>query len=434
MAIIQTGTHNDQDDAPQMEAFQSTRPLAVALVGVSGYGNAHYKLIKRAAERGHFQLKTATIINQSEEAEKCHEIESMGGQVYDDYAHMLADFKEQIDLCFIPTGIHQHAEMTQLALKAGANVYVEKPAAATIQHLNAMLAAEASSEGFVAVGFQHVYDPTSHWVKQLLLNGSIGKIRSIKSRALWPRSTTYYARNNWAGKLKLDNEWVLDSPFNNALAHPLNLMCFFAGDQLHESAMPQTVQAELYRANDIESPDTACIRIQTTNDVRIHFYASHSCPIKENPIIEISGESGTIHWSMERAQLLKNGAVVAERRCANFNEMLSIIGETMFRRCSDPNTLTCTLKMAKAHTLCVNAAHESSGIHKIPTEFLSTTHTPDDEEVVCIQDIQSILNRAYQEESLFSELEIPWAKSTEAFQLTNYSTFKLQSKTTLQEK
>ncbi|WPJ95178.1 Gfo/Idh/MocA family oxidoreductase [Coraliomargarita algicola] len=424
MATIQPGTHNTAD-VTQQEQAPKPRTLAVALVGVSGYGNAHYKLIKRAAERGLFQLKAATIINQAEEAEKCSEIESMGGRIYDDFARMLTDFKDKIDLCFIPTGIHHHAEMTRLALNAGANVYVEKPAAATIQLVNSMLDAEANSDQFVAVGFQHVYDPAARWVKQSILDGAIGQIHSIKSRALWPRSKSYYSRNNWAGKLQLASECVLDSPFNNALAHPLNLMCFFAGEKLHKSAMPQTVQAELYRAYEIESPDTACIRIQTTNGIRMHFYASHSCPSKENPTIEITGASGTILWSMERAQLLRNGIIEAEIPCANFKDMLGIIGESMFKRYSDSSILTCTLEMAKAHTLCVNAAHESSSIHTIPTQYLETIPSPEGEEFISIQNIQSITHQAYQNELLFSELNIPWAKSTTAFQLSNYTSFHL---------
>ncbi|MBC2602856.1 Gfo/Idh/MocA family protein [Puniceicoccus vermicola] len=399
------------------------KPLRVALVGASGYSKAHFKLISIASRQGLYRLVGAAVINQADEPERCREIEAMGGALYDDFDSMISQLAGQLDICFIPTGIHHHAPMTIAALKAGANVMVEKPIAATIQEVAEIRQCAKETGRFVAVGFQSIYDPATRWLKNALLHGAIGKIRSIRSRAMWPRPTTYYLRNNWAGHLKAGDQWVLDSPFNNALAHQLNMMCFLAGDEVNSSSRPATVQAELYRAMDIESADTACLRIITENEISLHYFASHSCIEKQDPIIEIIGESGVASWSLTEASFQPEGEPLQSVRCGSFPDLLRYIGSAIHSHSEEGETPLCGLDIAEAHTLCVNGAHESSAIHTIPSQFLSTQKFPNGESQIAINDLQSHIEQAYQQGKLFSEIGIPWATSGEKIDMRNYRQF-----------
>lgn len=178
---------------------------------------------------------------------------------------MLFELKGQIDLCFIPTGIPLHTSMSIAALEAGANVFVEKPVAGAIQDVRLIEKASIRHKRFVAVGYQNIYLPETVALKRFLVDGKLGEIKQLKSFAMWPRNSIYYNRNNWAGRLRCNNKWVLDSPFNNALAHFLNLLCFFAGNTINSSAELNWIEAELCRANSIESCDTATLRLKTRN-------------------------------------------------------------------------------------------------------------------------------------------------------------------------
>ena len=98
--------------------------LNVVLIGVSGFGDVHYRDLLRWHHAGKLNFAAAAVIDKANQREKCAEMEALGIRIYDDYRHMLA--AEQADLCCIPTGIAMHAPMSIAAMRAGMNVLVEK--------------------------------------------------------------------------------------------------------------------------------------------------------------------------------------------------------------------------------------------------------------------------------------------------------------------
>jgi len=203
--------------------------INAAIIGVSGFGSVHYADLIRYNERGELQIIGATIINQEEEAEKCSKLKSLGCEIFTDYKTMLEKFKGTLNICFIPTGISMHVPMAIDALKSGANVFVEKPVTALLSELQTLKKAEKASGKFVAVGYQTIYQPSIAKIKHAILNGKLGEVHTIKFCGISVRDKAYYSRNNWAGCIKNGKNWILDSPFNNAMAHQVNLICFFAG-------------------------------------------------------------------------------------------------------------------------------------------------------------------------------------------------------------
>ena len=131
--------------------------LRAAIIGVSGFGNVHYNDLKGQYESGLMKPVAAAIINQDEEKEKCEYLRSAGCEIFSDYKEMLAKHKGNIDICFIPTGIHLHRPMTIDALNAGANVFVEKPVVATYQEIAPMQEAAVKNDRYIAVGYQTMY-------------------------------------------------------------------------------------------------------------------------------------------------------------------------------------------------------------------------------------------------------------------------------------
>lgn len=320
---------------------------------------------------------------------------------------MLHERAGKLDLCTIPTSIHTHAALTIAALEAGANVLVEKPAAATLGEIDAMRAAETAAGRFVAVGFQALYDPVTLYIKQALLDGAIGDIQSMSCMGMWPRSDAYYARD-WVGTLKLGEAWVLDSPFNNAMAHQVNLMCFLAGTELGESANLKSTEANLMRARDIETTDTVALRIITSTGVPIHFFATHCSHESVDPEFVIRGRKGTIHWTLANVRLQRRGHGAEVFECLKGPPLRDALMDAVLERTAGHDQFVCGLDIAAVHTLCVAGAHLSATVHPFPKDLISRTPAGESFNTV-INGIDGVIRQAFEQERLFSEMDLPWA-------------------------
>jgi len=394
---------------------------SISLIGVSGFGEVHYTNFLQYHRENRLKLAAVTVINREQEEEKCRVLESIGCRVFSNTGEMFAEISGQCDLCVIPTGIHLHATMTTAALAAGFNVLVEKPAAATIQEVFAMQEAERKSGCFVAVGFQKLYAPEALTIKQAMLEGRLGRITSIRCRGLWPRPQSYYTRNQWAGKLRLGGSYVLDSPFNNAFAHEVVMGCFLAGSELFQTAELSSIEAEIYRAREIESCDTACFRVITASGLPLSFFFSHACQVSEDPGILITGENGEIRWGYDSLEL-SGSAEKLHISLLSPQEIREAMMNAVLEKINDPSRFVCNLEIAAAHTICVNAAQESAVVTSIPAHFL-TTHGIDGASQPAIHDFQPIVARCFEKNCLFSEVGIPWSRPGKVFPIHNYRFF-----------
>lgn len=340
----------------------SPQPARVAIIGVSGYGSIHLQLARESRERHEVEITAAAIINPQDEAANIAELRGHGTEIFTDYREMLRAHAGRIDLCLIPTGIHWHARMTIAALKAGANVLVEKPLAGSLAEVEEVRLAEQCTGRFVAVGFQDFYEPGTAWLKQEIDRGVVGDIASVRFLGVWPRSRGYFTRNNWAGRLRVDGVPVMDSPLNNAFAHFVMLSLYFVGgDTL------TLEDAELLRAHDIESFDTAVVRSRTGRGVRLWFGTSHACQETVEPEILITGSRGEAGWRYESEAWWRAADGTAARR-----PLLDITGarRAMFaaalRRLQDPAVPVCTSELAGRHTALIESIHRQAHIGTVP--------------------------------------------------------------------
>ena len=99
---------------------------------------------------------------------------------YTDYREMLE--KEDLDIVSVcPRWVTDHVEMVLACLEAGCHVYCEKPMTATLADGD-LIVETATQKGLkVAVSHQEVYFPSTHALKQLLQDGRIGQVESIRA-------------------------------------------------------------------------------------------------------------------------------------------------------------------------------------------------------------------------------------------------------------
>jgi predicted dehydrogenase len=365
----------------------------------------------------------ATIINPESEVFICQRLRQLGVPIFASFDEMIGRLAGKLDLCLIPTGIQSHAPMTIAALRAGANVVVEKPLAATLQDIDSIRAEEKRTGRWVAVGFQDLYVPETHTIKRELLAGKIGQLQRIVAVGQWPRSHHYYTRNNWAGRVQIGHDWVLDSPVNNALAHYLNLCLFWAGTAPEAAAQLATIQAGLYRAQKIESFDTLSLRLGTATGVVIDFHGTHSGTKNAPPEISLYGSEGRIHWVYDRQYTItRPGHAPETHRLLEFLGARMAVGEAAVRKCTEPGTFVCSAALARTHTQVINLLHEKFPIVGVPSTALENA-TDADERFTRIKGVDAAIERAVTTGSLLGGPQTPWAVTPEIVGARNYERF-----------
>lgn len=104
-----------------------------------------------------------------------------GTKMYDEYRELLAS--KEIDAVLISTPDHQHAPQAVHAVRAGKDVYLQKPAALTIAEGRAMADAVKASGRVLQIGSQQRAQepwPQFHRACELVRNGRIGNLRHVE--------------------------------------------------------------------------------------------------------------------------------------------------------------------------------------------------------------------------------------------------------------
>jgi predicted dehydrogenase len=384
--------------------------IRAALVGVSGYGRWHLLMAVEQMLLGRMKLVGATVINAQEQGTICRRLERQGVRIFGSFDAMMAALAGEIDLLLLPTGIQWHAPMTLAGLQAGAHVLVEKPVAATLQDVDAIIAAREAAGRLVAVGFQDLYVPAAHDIKTRVLSGEIGRLRRVMIRGQWPRSSAYYARNPWAGRVKLEGKWVLDSPVSNAFAHFLMLALFWAGEAFETAAELVELDAELYRAGRIESFDTASVRLQTAGGTEILFHGSHAGREEFVPEVKLCGDAGSITWVYERAYTVRRAGQPDETLPVpdQLDTRLRVL-DAMLDRLEGGSSFIVTPELAREHTRVIDALHEYFPIESVPAAHVEPK-ADEGGTFYRIRDFDALATTAAERGVLFSAAGAPWAR------------------------
>ncbi len=322
------------------------------------------------------------------------------------------------DLAIVSTAIHLHAPLTCLALAHGSAVLCEKPLCATPAEAQQMLEAERRAGKFVAIGYQWSYSAAIQALKRDILAGDLGRPARLKTKVFWPRPVSYFRRNDWAGRIRTTGgAWVYDSPVHNATAHYLHNMLYLLGDEPHASAEPAHVQAEKYRANEIENYDAAALRVRTSAGVEILFYTAHCVAETVNPTLAYEFERAVVEYPCGEA-----GAFVArfpDGRARSYGDPFADETNKLWQAVEaardgvrQGSELACGIQAALPQLLCMHAAQASGGIATFPPGLLRRNDLDGGDALLWVDGLQPAFERAYDQNVLPFELgDLPWARA-----------------------
>lgn len=394
-------------------------PVKIAVIGCGGYA---FQLIKRILSVPHSGV-VAAVTSRDPASAGARFCRDRGIPVFQTIEELLDYGKFEVVLN--PTPIHLHLATTKQCLSAGFPVWLEKPPVATVQELDELQSIAEAADKPIAVCFNSLFSHLIQNLKGELVAGRYGRVRQIKGMGAWIRTSAYFGRNSWAGCLRKDDAWILDGDVNNPFAHVLCNNLFLAGSQHDSLADPVFIEAELYRCNQIESEDTSCLRINTRNGVEIIDYLTLGPSEEIQPRMVIETEKALI--SFEEFKRLKiefyNGQV--EEHVAYQEDRIEMI-EHLCRVFRTGEPYLSSLDMMRPFTVAVNGAFDSAGkIQTIPEKYL-VLEKEGDIRKTAIRDIERIMEDAFQSNSLYSELGIPWAKAGGKVDVSEYSRFPMK--------
>ncbi len=403
--------------------------VKVGIIGIGGYGMYHLDGVEAMEKDKVARLSAVAEINYKDNSEKIEELKARGVAYYQDWQDI---FKEELGLVTIATPIPFHREMVVEALKRDLNVVCEKPAAATIQDVQAMVDAEDASKGICEIGYKHVNGTAFKRLNDLMYRDRLGAPKDIVVVGLLQRQDSYFSRSSWAGKLMLGDRFALDGPMTNAMSHLVNHALYLAHPEHGVLAEPKSVRAELYRAHSqIEVEDTECINVKCSNGVNIFIYLTY-CASGELPLanryIELVCENGTAKWTMENTLTVHYND--GSREEYDYRVYGKPSTELMIRNMADiasgkKGEPFSPLRESKKVVLSTNGAYYSSkSIFKIPDDFITRKEERDSVSTI-VKGLEDLILKAANNRELFSDMDIPWAKKTEEFDLTGFSEFRL---------
>ena len=95
------------------------------------------------------------------------------------YEALLTD--DGIDAVYISLPNHLHARWAVAALQVGKHVLCEKPIALTVEEMDQMIAAANQSGCILAEAFMYLHHPQSRRIKEVLREGTLGKITLVRA-------------------------------------------------------------------------------------------------------------------------------------------------------------------------------------------------------------------------------------------------------------
>ena len=389
-----------QTSAPAL-GEPATRLPRIALVGINGYGARHLSNLGRLEAAGTLKLVAVADPNPPEPDQLPSSV-----IVFPSLEDLLAAGTAP-DVVIIATPIQSHASLGLLALAAGADVYLEKPTAASFaQFLKLRSAAEAAG-GAVQIGFQSLGSLALPALKKAIKDNVLGTIRGYSATGTWLRDKAYYERSAWAGKRTINGVDVVDGVTTNPLAHAVATALQVAG--IHSADAIETVETDLYRAHEIEGDDTSTVRITPWQGPAVVSALTVCAPEQTDPYITVHGTAGTAVFFYTTDVLEITTADGTTTETFGRSDLL----ENLLEHRAHGTALLSSLENSGAFMRVLEAVRTAPPPLPIAAEYVEWVASGPAAHPV-VADIAAWIKRATTAQATFSEIGAPWARAAQA--------------------
>jgi predicted dehydrogenase len=190
--LATTGLRADETAAATPSTREPVKPIGVGFVGVGNRGSTHIRFVQNLQARG---LAQPVAVCDAYLPRARAAAEASGAKIHRTCAELLDD--PRVDAVCIATPDRHHAIQAIEAVRAGKDVFVEKPLTHWSQfELAQQLAREAEQHHrIVQVGTQFVADEAYEQVAQLIQDDVVGKILHAQCG--------YFRRGDWGERMNV---------------------------------------------------------------------------------------------------------------------------------------------------------------------------------------------------------------------------------------
>jgi 1,5-anhydro-D-fructose reductase (1,5-anhydro-D-mannitol-forming) len=215
---------------------------------------------------------------------------------YADATELMND--ENVNAIYIATPPSSHEAYLEMALKAGKPVYVEKPVTINAASVERMMAMEKLYDNKVSVAHYRRGLPLFNKIKQLVLDGAIGKVKLIILKTLQPPVSKIITQteDNW----RINPEISGGGLFHDLSPHQLDILYWIFGAPLRVNVITAN-QGKQYNA-----PDLTMVHLEFGQDV--YFNGVWNFNVAESATddsCEIIGDRGSIRFSFFRVSTIE---------------------------------------------------------------------------------------------------------------------------------
>ncbi|WP_084079464.1 Gfo/Idh/MocA family protein [Demequina sp. NBRC 110057] len=390
-------------------------PVAVALVGIHGHGGSHLRRIRDLEAAGGVRLCALVDPRPLEDAGAPatggpggprHGSDAAGTGVpwFPTLGDLLSAPEPEVrpDIVVLSTPIPTHLPLASTAMRAGVDVLLEKPTAASLAEHTALVAVAEETGRRCQVGFQTFGSHALEAVARMIAAGDIGEVTGVGAVGTWVRTAGYWARAPWAGRRTLDGRDVVDGVVTNPLAHAVATGLRIAGAT--RSADVADVTVDLYRANAIEADDTSAVAVVTAEGTRCGFGLTLCAPERTPATITVYGSRGRIELAYEhdRVRLIAGGVDVEKQYGRD-----DLLADLIAARHDPGRALACDVRDTGAFMRVMEAVRTADDPRPIAEAHLTWEGEGDDRRPV-VDDIAAWCGRVSAHQRTFAELGAPW--------------------------
>ena len=220
--------------------MNSSKKVRFAVVGCGHIGKRHASMI-----HGNVDCELVALCDVKPKSE-------LGLEVYSEATFFtsidaLVQSNLEIDVISIatPNGFHEKQALT--ALDRNCHVVIEKPMALTKAGCEKIIFKALHKHKQVFCVMQNRYSPPSEWLKDILVQGILGKVFMVQINCYWNRDNRYYKPDaetgrpsSWHGTKELDGGTLFTQ-----FSHFLDLMYWYFGDITNINAKLKDFSHEL---------------------------------------------------------------------------------------------------------------------------------------------------------------------------------------------
>ena len=155
--------------------------IALAHIGI---GNRGRQLVEIAGRlHAPYNAEATAVcdlwrVNRERAVSECSKLYGRAPRAFQHLEDVLA--LKDVDAVLIATPEHSHSPILELAVKAGKDVYVEKPMGNVLEEARSARAAVLASQRIVQVGTQHRSEPFPRAARELVASGALGEVSKVE--------------------------------------------------------------------------------------------------------------------------------------------------------------------------------------------------------------------------------------------------------------